>query len=62
MFLILTIFLVKNPSRPGPGRREIINLNFYLTLLCDASKGFTKVFQAFIKPFKAPQGSVKVKM
>ena len=33
-----------NPSRPGPGRREKINVIFYLTILCGAAKGFYKTF------------------
>ena len=33
---------------------------FILTLLCGASKGFTKDFKAFIKTFEAPQRSVKI--
>ena len=35
---------------------------FIFTLLCGASKGFTKAFIAFIKPFDAPQRSVKIKI
>ena len=31
------------------------------TLLCGAS-GFIKAFEAFIKPFEAPQRSVKIKI
>ena len=31
-------------------------------LLCRASKGFLKAFKAFIKPFEAPQRSVKIKI
>ena len=38
-----------NPSRPDPGEREKINLNFYF-------------HKAFIKPFEAPQRSVKIKI
>ena len=34
---------------------------FIVTLLCDASKVFTKALKAFKKPFKAPQRSVKIK-
>ena len=30
------------------------------TLLCGAAKGFMKAFRAFIKPFEAPQRSVKI--
>ena len=33
-----------NPSRPGPGRREKINVIFYLTILFGAAKGFYKTF------------------
>ena len=32
------------------------------TLLCSASKGFMKAFKGFIKPFEAPQKSVKMKV
>ena len=32
------------------------------TLLCPTSKGFKKALRAFIKPFEAPQKSVKVKI
>ena len=39
-----------------------INWIFVFTLLCAASKGFLKAFRAFLKPSKAPQGSVKKKL
>ena len=45
-----------NPSRPNPGRRKNIKFIF---ILCGAYKGFMK---AFIKPFEAPQRSVKIKV
>ena len=32
------------------------------TLLCGVSKGFMRAFKAFIKPFEAPQKSVKMKI
>ena len=35
---------------------------FIFTLLCGASKGFMKALKAFIKPFEAPQRSVKIKI
>ena len=35
---------------------------FILTLLCGASKSFMKALKTFIKPFEAPQGSVKIKI
>ena len=50
-----------NPFRPNPRRRGKTNLNFIFTLLCGASKGFMKG-KAFIKPFEAPQRSIKVKI
>ena len=50
------------PSRPSPGRREKNKLNFIFTPLCGASKSFIKAFKAFIKPFEAPQRSVKMKI
>ena len=51
-----------NPLRPNPGRREKINLNFYFHTSLGASEGFMKAFKAFIKPFEAPQRSVKIKI
>ena len=35
---------------------------FIFTLLCGASESFMKAFKAFIKPFEAPQRSVKIKI
>ena len=49
-----------NPSRPDPGQREKIDLNFYFHTSLYASKGFMKALKAFIKPFEAPQRSVKI--
>ena len=51
-----------NPSRLDAGRREEINLNFIFTLPCRASNGFMMALKAFIKPFEAPQRSVKMKI
>ena len=45
-----------------PGRREKTNLNFIFTFLCGATKDFMKAFKGFVKPFEAPQRSMKVKM
>ena len=43
-------------------RREKNELNFYFyTSLC-CLKGFMKALKAFIKPFEAPQRSVKIKI
>ena len=39
-----------------------INLNFFCALLCGPSKGFMKVFKAFIKPFEASHRSEKIKI
>ena len=39
-----------------------IESNFFFTFLRGASKGFMKAFKAFIKLFKAPQSSVKIKI
>ena len=53
-----------NPSRPVQFRDCIkikINLNFcFWTSLCCLS--FMKSFKAFIKPFEAPQRSLKIKI
>ena len=47
---------------PIPGKERKLTLIFIFTLLCGASKGFMKAFKAFIKPFEAPQRSVKIKI
>ena len=47
---------------PNPRQREKIKLNFFYTLLCGASKGFTRALKAIIKPFEAPQRNVKMKI
>ena len=46
---------------PHLGREEKITSVFHLTLLCGPSNGFMKILNAFIKPFEAPQKSVKIK-
>ena len=51
-----------NPSRPNPGRREKIKLDFYFHFFAMPQKGFMKAFQALIKAFEAPQRSVKIKI
>ena len=43
------------PSRPNLGQRERINSNFF-------SYFFVVPQKAFIKPFEAPQRSVKIKI
>ena len=48
-----------NPSCPVHLRN--LHCIFISTLLCGASTGFIKAFKAFIKPFEAPQRSMKIK-
>ena len=51
-----------NPSRPNPGRREKINLNFYIhTSLC-CLKRFYGGTTGLHKTFEAPKTSVKIKI
>ena len=38
-----------------------IKLNFYFHTFCGDSEGFLKAFKVFIKPFEAPERSVKIK-
>ena len=47
---------------PIPDEEKKIKLNFYFRTFGGASKGFMKALKAFIKPFKAPQRSVKIKI
>ena len=47
---------------PLPDEEKKVTLIFIFTLICGASKGFMKVLKAFIKPFEAPQRSVKIKI
>ena len=51
-----------NPSRPDPGQREKIDWNVLFNFFCSASKDFAKTLKTFIKPFEAPQKSVKIKI
>ena len=44
-----------------PDKEKKITWIFIFTHLCGASKGFIKAFKTFIKPFEAPQRSVKIK-
>ena len=46
-----------NRSRPNPGQREKIRLNFYFHI----SLVVIKALKVFMKPFEAPQRSVKIK-
>ena len=56
-----TVHLI-NSSRPNPRRREILSKIFISHLFCGASKGFTKAFKAFMKPFEEHQRSAKIKI
>ena len=51
-----------NPSRLDLGRREKLTWIFIFTLYCGTTKDFMKALKAFIKPFEAPQRSVKIKI
>ena len=51
---ICYLILVVNPSRSDPGQMKL-NKIFVFRLLCGASNGF-------MKAFKAPQGTVKIKI
>ena len=48
--------------RPIPDEEKKVIYIFIFTLLYGASKGFMNAFKAFIKPFVAPQESVKIKI
>ena len=43
-----------------PKEEKKLTKIFICALLCAALKGFTKALKAFIKPFEAPQSSVKM--
>ena len=47
---------------PIPDEVKKITYIFIFRFLCGASKGFMKTLKAFIKPFEAPQRSVKIKI
>ena len=50
-----------DPSHPNPGRRKKIKLNFYFHFSLWCLKKFYEGLKAFLKPFEAPQRSVKIK-
>ena len=71
------IFTVCKLTPPAPRefqkvvKRQKLTFNFFFALLCGASKCFMKAFhkmvthtqtKVFIKPFEAPQRSVKIKV
>ena len=51
-----------NPSVPIPDEEKRLSYICIFTLLCGASKGFMKAIKGFIKPLKAPERSVKIKI
>ena len=58
-----SVIVIFNPSHPNPGRREKISLKFLFSyFFVGPQKGFMKALKAFIKPFEAPQRSVKIKI
>ena len=61
-YLFLSYCTIFNPQRPNPGQSEKIKLIFYFHTSLWCLKGFMKAFKAFIKPFEAPQRSVKIKI
>ena len=58
--ILVTPFLIL--PVPIPDEEKKLTEIFIFTRLCGASKGFMKVLEAFIKPFEAPQRSVKIKI
>ena len=51
-----------NSSRSDPRRIEKINWNFYFRTSLWCLKRFYQTWKAFIKPFEAPQRSLRVKI
>ena len=47
---------------PIPAKKKKLTQIFIFTVLCSASKNFMKALKAFIKPFEAPQRSLKIKL
>ena len=47
---------------PVLDREKKLSEIFIFILLCGALKGLIKVLKAFIKPFKAPQKSLEIKI
>ena len=49
------------PLKSQPLIREIIDLNLIIIILYGTSKSFTKPFPKFIKRWKVPQSSLKIR-
>ena len=47
---------------PIPDEEKKSSKRFIFKIPCGASKGFINALKNFIKPFEAPQRSVKIKM
>ena len=59
--IILKSLAILTLAVPIPDEEKKLSQIFIFTLLCGAWKGFMKVLKTFIKPFEAPQRSVKRK-
>ena len=51
-----------NPACPNNGQRGKIKLNFYFFTSLWCLRSFNEALKAFIKPFEAPERSVKIKI
>ena len=58
----ITTFNILTLPVPIPDEERKLGEIFILAILCGASKGFMKTLKAFMKPFEAPQKSVKIKI
>ena len=64
LFLVVFIWSFSKLTLPVtiPDEEKKLSYNFIFKLLCEASKGFMKALKTLIKPFEAPQRSVKIKL
>ena len=60
--LCIVIIFTLTLSVTTPDKEKKITEIFIFTPFCGPSKGFMKALTAFIKPFEAPQKSVKIKI
>ena len=61
-YMNLKTYGTLNLNVPIPDKKKKITLILIFKLLCGASKSFIIALKAFIKPFEAPQRSVKIKI
>ena len=47
---------------PIPDKKKKSTEILIFTLLCGVSKGFMNALKAFMKPFEAPEGSMKIEI